>query len=292
MKAIILAAGMGRRMGNLTQDCPKCLLSFNSSTLLERQIEICNQFNIKEIIIVGGYLHKQIRQIYDNVLVNKEYRNTHSTYSLRIALESIKEPDDLIVIDGDMIFEPQVIRYLKNTLIKEPMVIVCKVADTRQENGTKVVIHNNQVQTIGRNLAPSWPWKIYSGLMGISCAYFNLAKDEIKKDMYKPYEIGRYLNVLCNTIKIYPLILNPRKAIKTKQRIDIETGRSRHLISINKRQGIVTKEAQELDDNITLAAEIQWLQKARKHSAHHFPKILDFKNVKSLNIDGRPASSI
>ena len=55
MKAIILAAGRGSRMGNLTNEAPKCLLEVYEKPLIEHQIEALTKAGIKEISLVTGY---------------------------------------------------------------------------------------------------------------------------------------------------------------------------------------------------------------------------------------------
>ena len=54
MKAIIIAAGIGSRLGDLTKDLPKPLVDVNGKSILQRQIEIFNKFGIDEIIIIRG----------------------------------------------------------------------------------------------------------------------------------------------------------------------------------------------------------------------------------------------
>ena len=60
MKAIILAAGEGKRLRPLTEDVPKCMVTLFGKSLLERQIEIFRQCGIDDISIVTGYCHDKI----------------------------------------------------------------------------------------------------------------------------------------------------------------------------------------------------------------------------------------
>ena len=60
MKAIILAAGIASRLRPLTNDRPKCLLKIGDRSLLERTIDALLENNIREIIIVTGYLHEML----------------------------------------------------------------------------------------------------------------------------------------------------------------------------------------------------------------------------------------
>mgnify|MGYP003993207777 FL=1 len=60
MKAIILAAGRGSRMGGLTEELPKCLVQLHGKTLLEWQIAALRRGGVEEIAIVTGYRRKQL----------------------------------------------------------------------------------------------------------------------------------------------------------------------------------------------------------------------------------------
>ena len=66
MKAIILAAGRGSRMGQLTNDKPKCLLMINGKTLIELQITAITNAGIKDIAIVTGYKAEMLKS-YGNL---------------------------------------------------------------------------------------------------------------------------------------------------------------------------------------------------------------------------------
>ena len=60
MKAIILAAGRGSRMKNLTERNPKCLVELHGKSLLDRQLDALNMANIEDIAIVTGYRREML----------------------------------------------------------------------------------------------------------------------------------------------------------------------------------------------------------------------------------------
>ena len=60
MKAIILAAGRGERLGEAAGGLPKCLLQYGGKTLLQRHIEILNNLGVERIFIVTGYERDQV----------------------------------------------------------------------------------------------------------------------------------------------------------------------------------------------------------------------------------------
>jgi L-glutamine-phosphate cytidylyltransferase len=60
MKAIILAAGQGSRLGHLTDDRPKCLIEFAGRTLLDRQLDTLAVNGVDEVVVVTGFRDDQI----------------------------------------------------------------------------------------------------------------------------------------------------------------------------------------------------------------------------------------
>ncbi len=61
MRAIILAAGMGTRLGALTHDTPKCMMVLRGKTLLERQIDNYRAQGVTDVVVIRGYLAERIR---------------------------------------------------------------------------------------------------------------------------------------------------------------------------------------------------------------------------------------
>lgn len=121
MQAIILAAGMGKRLKNLTKDNTKCMVKVNGITLIERMLRILDRKNLSRIIIVDGYksdtlreyintLHVQTEIIY---VANKIYDKTNNIYSLSLACDYLVDEDTLL-FESDLIFEEEVVDQLIN----------------------------------------------------------------------------------------------------------------------------------------------------------------------------------
>lgn len=62
MRAIVLAAGMGKRMQHLTQNCPKGMIKLFGKPLLNRQIDALRKENISDIVLVGGYCAEDLKK--------------------------------------------------------------------------------------------------------------------------------------------------------------------------------------------------------------------------------------
>ena len=120
MKAIILAAGIASRLRPLTNDRPKCLLKIGDRSLLERTIDALLENNIREIIIVTGYLHDMLETFvqtrYPSLNVkfihNELYSSTNNIYSLWLALPKVLQEKEIILLDSDILFDPLMIKIL------------------------------------------------------------------------------------------------------------------------------------------------------------------------------------
>ena len=77
MKAIILAAGEGKRLRPFTNDRPKCMVEINGVSLLDMQISIIKSCGIEEIIIIGGYKGKALISKGNKLIINPRYHETN-----------------------------------------------------------------------------------------------------------------------------------------------------------------------------------------------------------------------
>lgn len=108
MKSIILAAGMGTRLGKYTKDLPKGMLEFNEKTLIERQVETLISCGIDDIVIVRGYMLNKIKIKDVKYYENKDYADTNMVETLFAAEKEMY--DDVIVCYSDIIYQKNVLR--------------------------------------------------------------------------------------------------------------------------------------------------------------------------------------
>lgn len=119
MQAVILAAGMGRRLKELTQDNTKCMVKVNGVTLIERMLHQIEKRDISRIVIVVGYEGQKLIDyiatldiktpiVYVN---NPIYNKTNNIYSLALAKDYLCEEDTLL-FESDLIFDDEVIDQL------------------------------------------------------------------------------------------------------------------------------------------------------------------------------------
>ena len=119
MQAIILAAGMGKRLKQLTRDNTKCMVKVNGVPLINRTLGQLDRLNLTRIIIVTGYEGQKLRDHIASLDVktpicyidNPIYDKTNNIYSLALASEYLVAEDTLL-LESDIIFEDSVIQCL------------------------------------------------------------------------------------------------------------------------------------------------------------------------------------
>ena len=119
MQALMLAAGMGKRLGAYTNDQTKCMVPVGGKTLLEHAAEALRQAGIRRLVLVVGYAGDKLMAFAREKLgdfelefvENAEYDVTNNIYSLYLAREQLMA-DDTILLESDLIYEPRLIRGL------------------------------------------------------------------------------------------------------------------------------------------------------------------------------------
>jgi len=122
MKAILLAAGVGQRLGTVASNKPKCLLEFGGSTLLERHFKILDFYGIEETLIVSGYQSEQLENNVNRtpyakharIVINRDFEKG-SHISLLRGLLALDAKEDFILMDADVLYDHRMIRRLLDT---------------------------------------------------------------------------------------------------------------------------------------------------------------------------------
>ena len=148
MQAIILAAGMGKRLGEYTRDNTKCMLPVNGRPLIDRTLDMLANLGIRRVVIVVGYqaqnLIDYIGQRYADRLDieyvnNPIYDRTNNIYSLSLASEQMAQ-DDTLLLESDLILEPSILQ----SLVDDPRPNLALVAKYESwMDGTMVRIDND-----------------------------------------------------------------------------------------------------------------------------------------------------
>ena len=123
MQAIILAAGMGKRLKELTQNNTKCMVKVNGVSLIDRMLHQIQKQNVERIVIVVGYEREKLKEYIATLGIttpitfidNPIYDKTNNIYSLSLASNYLCE-DDTLLFESDLVFEDSVL----DSLVRDP----------------------------------------------------------------------------------------------------------------------------------------------------------------------------
>ncbi|MEL3904258.1 MAG: aminotransferase class I/II-fold pyridoxal phosphate-dependent enzyme [Treponemataceae bacterium] len=135
MQAIILAAGMGKRLRSYTKNATKCMVPVNGKTLIEYTIEALVDNKIDRLVVVIGYKGQLLKDFISSkfnaqnlkgmkieYIENPVYDSTNNIYSLYLACSEMAK-DDTILLESDLIFKPSIIRELIESRDKDLAVV-------------------------------------------------------------------------------------------------------------------------------------------------------------------------
>lgn len=165
-KAIVLAAGEGKRLGLLTQDIPKPLLNINDKSILEHNlISMDNAKLFEKVIIVTGYMRYKLRNTTESIstkvnfeineIFNPQYASKSVLYSVERGLD-IVGPGNIILMNGDTLFSPAIFDKIRQKLQIEGIPkgsIVGSIKNKFNSDEILVRLDNlNIVVHVGKNL--------------------------------------------------------------------------------------------------------------------------------------------
>ena len=135
MQALILAAGMGKRLGKHTADHTKCMVKVNGKTIIQHTLDSLKTVkDLSRVIIVIGYKGRKLKQFinkhYKDMKVvyinNPIYDKTNNIYSLWLAKDHLMK-DDTLLLESDIVFEKKIIKNIVNNP-NENLTVVSKLS--------------------------------------------------------------------------------------------------------------------------------------------------------------------
>ncbi len=148
MQAIILAAGMGKRLGEFTKENTKCMVQVNGECIIDRLLTQLTTLPLERVIIVVGYqgnkLIEHIGNRYSHKLKieyieNPIYDKTNNIYSLALAKDALQQ-DDTLLLESDLIFDENILQLLTGDA-RPNLALVAKYESWM--DGTMVCIDND-----------------------------------------------------------------------------------------------------------------------------------------------------
>ncbi len=174
MKAIILAAGMGTRLGKYTENLPKCMLEFNGKTLIQQQVDTLKSCGITDITIVKGFEPNKINIPDVKYYINEDYATTNMVETLFKAEQEMN--DDILVCYADIIYERNIIEKIIQSNSNIGVTIDDDYweywqarLDNPEDDTESLVVENGKIIDLGDTTAPLNKAKIrYVGLIKFS----------------------------------------------------------------------------------------------------------------------------
>lgn len=141
--ALLLAAGTGSRLAPLTDSTPKCLVTVNEISILERLISSLQDHNFNRLVVVIGHQGESIREYLGThkegmditYITSPLYKTTNNIYSLWLAREVIDEP--FLLIESDLVFDTEMLK----EMLYPDRIAVAKIEDWM--NGTTVTVNEH-----------------------------------------------------------------------------------------------------------------------------------------------------
>ncbi|NPA15477.1 MAG: phosphocholine cytidylyltransferase family protein [Deferribacteres bacterium] len=183
MKALLLAAGQGRRLLPYTEEVPKALLAVDEEeglTIIEYQVKRLKELGVEDIVVVVGYKGGRIKEVLKESVVyveNRDYERTNSIYSVFLALPFLD--GDVVVMNSDVLFHKRILEALLSS--SKDAVITVDSGSVLDEEAMKVVVEGERVVEVGKNIDPARAYGENVGIVRFSGEAFDVMACCVKK---------------------------------------------------------------------------------------------------------------
>ena len=197
MQAIILAAGISKRLRPLTDSIPKCLLKIGGKTILELTINNILKNGIKKFVMVTGYRENMIKDYVSKnfpciniiYLTNKDYKNNNNSYSLWMTKEHVF--GDCILLDSDILFDYRIISSLLAS--PNPDCLAVKRDHALGSEEIKVIIDSsNKILHIGKQLKIADSYGESIGIERFTHSFFSKLGDVLERKIVKENNVNEF----------------------------------------------------------------------------------------------------
>jgi len=158
MKAVVLCAGVGRRLRPLTEERPKCLVEVGGRTILESCLANLEAAGIVDVVLVTGYMSELVERhalersrARVTFVRNEEFASTNTAVSLNLALKGMDS--DFVLVNGDVLFDRGILEDLlchprRNCLAVDPDISL-------GGEEVKVVVRDGRLEKVGKDADPA-----------------------------------------------------------------------------------------------------------------------------------------
>jgi choline kinase len=157
LKALILAAGKGSRINNITNGSPKSLLPLGNHTLISHSLELLKKKGIDEIVVVTGYKRHEVIDHVKKVwpgkvdfVFNPHYETTNVLYSFWLGLKMIGK-SDFLFLHADTVFCEAILDKLLSSKFVSPIILAVDKHECDEE-AMKVTLSDNKVINVTKEM--------------------------------------------------------------------------------------------------------------------------------------------
>ena len=183
MKAVVLGAGLGKRLSSVTASMPKVLLKVGEKTLIEHNVDKLRKIGINDIAVVIGYKGEMVKEVLGNSVTYYEQREQLGTAHAFLCAEKFIDEPYFLGINGDMFFTDPLTDFIK---LKPPAVAVYNFEDTRRFG--RMEIKDGRLVTVKEKTGEGGPGFINAGVYLFPKQVFELIR-KTPLSPRKEYEI-------------------------------------------------------------------------------------------------------
>jgi len=192
MKAVVLGAGLGKRLSSVTANMPKVLLKVGEKTLIEHNVDKLRKIGINDIAVVIGYKGEMVKEVLGNSITYYEQREQLGTAHAFLCAENFIDEPYFLGMNGDMFFTDPLTDFIK---LKPPAVAVYHFEDTRRFG--RMEIKDGRLVTVKEKTEKSGPGFVNAGVYLFPKQIFELIR-KTPLSPRKEYEITDTVQMIIN----------------------------------------------------------------------------------------------
>tara|TARA_B100000530_G_scaffold291408_1_gene208111 strand:+ start:208 stop:915 length:708 start_codon:yes stop_codon:yes gene_type:complete len=177
MKALILAAGVSRRLYPQTYNTPKCLLEVGGKPIINYQLEALSELGINDITMIVGYhremlvesVEKNFPEINFKFIVNHHYFETNTAYSVYVGKEALS--DQHLLMNADVVYPKELLSKLYHSSFEN--VLAVDIKSCGREEVKVIDGGQNKISAIGKDLIEDQCLGEFIGVAKFSSEFMN-----------------------------------------------------------------------------------------------------------------------
>ena len=183
MKALILAAGVSRRLYPQTYNTPKCLLEVGGKPIINYQLEALSELGINDITMIIGYhremlvesVEKNFPEINFKFIVNHHYFETNTAYSVYVGKEALS--DQHLLMNADVVYPKELLSKLYHSSFEN--VLAVDIKSCGREEVKVIDGGQNKISAIGKDLIEDQCLGEFIGVAKFSSEFMNKFADAL-----------------------------------------------------------------------------------------------------------------